>query len=60
MNTKLSYKSWVNEVDSKVFKKLKLHLEDLPDELYRDNYDEGISTDEMAKFVIENNMIVFE
>lgn len=60
MDTKQSYLSWLTKVDIKVFKTLQLHIEDLPDELYRDNYDENTTVDDMAKIVIDNNKILFE
>ena len=51
-NTRTKYVKWVNKVDKIVFKYLNLHLDDLPDENYRINFDEGMEPESMAKIII--------
>jgi hypothetical protein len=55
-NTPTKYVKWVNKVDKIVFKYLNLHLDDLPDENYRINFDEGMEPECMAKIIIEPNI----
>ena len=43
---------WKKRVDSIVYDKISLHLDDLVDEAYRDNYEKGVSAKEMAKKII--------
>lgn len=49
-----SFEQWRNLVDSIVFIVINLHLDDLPDEDFRINYDNGLHVCDMAKLVIIN------
>lgn len=51
-----NFDRWMNIVDRIIYKLLKMHLEDLPDELYRDAYDHDTSPIEMARIIISHNM----
>ena len=48
------YSEWVNSVAAIVYIKIKLDLQDLPDEDYRNNFEEGVSSSTMAKMIIDN------
>ena len=48
------YNEWMNSVAAIVYIKIKLDLQDLPDEDYRLNFDDGVSSTTMAKIIIEN------
>ena len=48
------YSEWVNSVAAIVYIKIKLDLQDLPDEDYRNNFEEGVSSTTMAKMIVDN------
>jgi len=48
------YSEWVNSVAAIVYIKIKLDLQDLPDEDYRNNFEEGVSSSTMAKMIVDN------
>jgi len=48
------YSEWVNSVAAIVYIKIKLDLQDLPDEDYRNNFEEGVTSTTMAKMIIDN------
>ena len=52
-NKNISYFEWLHTVETLVFNKIGLYLEDLPDETFRINFDDGMSTLEMAKIIID-------
>lgn len=58
-NRNISYFEWLNTVETVVFNRIGLYLDDLPDETYRINFDDGMSVQEMAKIVTDpyDNMI---
>ncbi len=43
---------WINHVEKKVFNNIKLNLLSLPDQPYRDFYDEKLSPDSAANIII--------
>jgi len=58
-NKLISYFEWMNTVETIVFNHTGLYLDDLPDETYRINFDDGMSCVDMAKIVIDpyNDML---
>ena len=58
-NKNISYFEWINTVETIVFNHTGLYLDDLPDETYRINFDDGMSAQDMAKIVTDpfNDMI---
>ena len=56
-----SFEEWMYKVEEIIYKKLEFKLDDLPDEQYRINYDEGITPQDMGKIIISNynNMFYF-
>lgn len=46
---------WINSVENQVYNTLNLKLLDLPDEMYFVNFENGVSSKNMAEYVIENN-----
>jgi hypothetical protein len=57
MNT--DFDDWMNKVEEIVFKELKMHLSDLPDENYRYHFENGKSAMYMAQIVINDNNMIF-
>lgn len=53
--TDVDFKTWLSDVDRRIFNCLGLRREELPDEPYRDNYEAGTTSQEMAEMVIRNN-----
>ena len=53
------FKQWMRQVDEYVFDKLDLHLDDLPDEMYRIEFDEGCSPLDMGKHVVSEYMKMY-
>ena len=47
------YNEWVDKVAKIVYASLQMYLEDLPDEKFRINFDDGMSPEDMAKIIIE-------
>lgn len=45
---------WKTTVENIVYEKIGYTLDDLPDELYRDNFDNGSTAEYMAEKVIKN------
>ena len=52
---KMSFEKWKFMVDGIVYLILGFRLDDLPDENYHINYENGIHVCDMAKIVITNN-----
>jgi len=48
----MRYEIWLNKVATIVYENLRMNLDDLPDEKYRINFDDGMSPEDMAKIVI--------
>ena len=46
---------WMTDVENMVYGELGMTLDDLPDELYRDSFMEGVSTGSMAKAVMRSS-----
>lgn len=53
----INFCKWIDEVERIVLKKIKLHLLDLIDETYMDNFEEGMTITEMAEIVLRHNSI---
>ena len=51
---KIDFKSWVKKVDKRVYKKLKLHLSDLPDEDFWVNWNDGMKYKSMADIIVKD------
>jgi len=49
-----TFEEWKNLVDQLVFVLIGYHLDDLPDENYRLNYDTGLKFCDMGKIVVSN------
>lgn len=47
--------AWINSVESQVYETLKFNLTDLPDESYFVNFEDGVSSKDMAEYVIKEN-----
>jgi hypothetical protein len=47
--------SWRSRVEKIVYDNLKVFLDDLPDENYRINFENGVSAQTMAEIVLSNN-----
>ena len=47
--------SWRSKVEKIVYNNLKVFLDDLPDENYRINFENGVSAQTMAEIVLSNN-----
>lgn len=59
LNNELTFENikfyrWMDQVETKVFNKIQYYLMDLPDENYRINYENGMTTDEMSSIVLKN------
>lgn len=48
------YLDWMDDVEYEVISNTSLYLLDLPDELYRDSFDFGISAHNMAMTVLQH------
>jgi len=53
----VKFVNWVNNVETIVFNVMFVTLLDLPDEMYRINFENGVSPKNMAQIVINNNSI---
>jgi hypothetical protein len=49
--------SWRSRVEKIVYDNLKIFLDDLPDENYRINFENGVSAQTMAEIVLSNNRL---
>ena len=58
-NETISFKSWKEQIENEIMCKLNVSLDDLPDENYHINYENGMSVDEMINIIIENNRVSF-
>ena len=60
-NVKPDFNKWIKKIDEKVFKKLNLHLSDLPDENFWMNWNNGMKYKTMASKIVDdqNNFIEF-
>jgi len=47
-----SYTEWIIKVEKIVYASIQMYLDDLPDENYRINFDDGMIPEEMAKIII--------
>jgi hypothetical protein len=54
LHNKIDFKSWVKKVDKRVYKKLKLHLSDLPDEDFWVNWNDGMKYKSMADIIVKD------
>jgi hypothetical protein len=50
------YTEWMSQVEYIVYESLEMYLDDLPDENYRINFDEGMCPEEMAQIVINSSL----
>jgi len=60
-SVKPNFEKWMKKVDKRVYKKLNLHLSDLPDEDFWINWSNGMKYRKMANNIVEdqNNFIKF-
>lgn len=58
-NDDYEFINWMNLIEYIVENKLGLKLLDLPDEMYRVYFEDGITYEKMAKMVIDNNNMFF-
>ena len=54
VDTKMSFQNWKNLVDRIVYKKTKMHCDDLPDEDYWMNWDKNVSPKDMAQVIFKD------
>lgn len=58
---KLTYRQWMMEIDAKVEKQVGLSLDELPDWLSRDAYENGMTvTQGVAACIEQAGLLVFE
>jgi hypothetical protein len=50
----IHYNEWINSIAAIVFQKIKMNLQDLPDEDYRNKFEEGITSTTMAKIILND------
>ena len=50
---KTQYNEWVDKVAKIVYASIAIDLDDLPDENYRINFDDGMTPEEMAKIITD-------
>jgi len=53
-STKNKFRDWLLQVNKIVFNKINIELQDLPDELYRDIFDNGYSATYMSGIIIDH------
>ena len=51
----ISFKEWKELVQDKIFIRYSVLLDDLPDENYHVNYEDGMIVKEMVEIVVKNN-----
>ena len=51
---KPDFNKWMKKVDKRVFKKLKMHLDDLPDEDFWNSWNDGMKYKIMAKKILKD------
>lgn len=51
----VDFVQWVNCVETQVIETLGYNLDDLPDEMYFGNFEKGMSSKDMADYVIKEN-----
>ena len=51
---KKNFKLWIKKVDKRVYKKLNMHLSDLPDEDFWNNWNNGMNYKSMANHIIQD------
>jgi hypothetical protein len=59
INKNISFESWKQQIENEIFYRFNLILDDLPDENYHINYENGMSCDEMIHIIIKNNKDFF-
>ena len=52
----ISFTEWKQLVQDKIFIKYSVLLDDLPDENYHVNYEDGMCVNEMVEIVVKNNL----
>ena len=57
-NQFLSFNQWKDIIEKTIFFNINLLLDDIPDENYHINYDNGMTTDEMVSIIIKNNLYI--
>ena len=45
---------WIDKVETIILKRIKIHLLDLPDEMYMPNFERGMTARKMATIVIKS------
>jgi len=53
-NVEKAYNKWYNKIDALVYEELRMNLTDLPDEAYRDSFENELSPKDMAQMIINN------
>ena len=58
---KLDFNKWMKKVDKRVFRKLNMHLSDLPDENFWTNWNNGMEYKIMANIIVkdQNDFVEF-
>jgi hypothetical protein len=56
----MSFTIWKSLVDKIVYKHISIHLDDLPDEPYRNHYDAGITPNVMASMMIDSYEFILD
>lgn len=51
----VDFVQWVNFVETQVIETLGYNLNDLPDEMYFESFEKGMSSNDMANYVIKEN-----
>ena len=53
-NEKINFKEWKQQVENIIYANLKMYCNDLPDEDYWVSWDNGITSNNMANFILKN------
>ncbi len=49
-----NYNLWIKQIDDYIYNLIDIHLDDLPDNTFKLDFDEGISITEMADKVVKD------
>lgn len=54
---KMTFETWLSHVNKLLLSEYGVEIEDLPDDLYRDTYDDGLTPKDMVAILVYNNNI---
>lgn len=53
----MNFNKWLATVNAVLFSEIRLQIPDLPDEPFRDYYDDGLEPKEVVEIMIERNAV---